>query len=682
MESNNTWEDDYYNRDIQTPPSKKNASMATFLDEVSDHLIEWLSDYREVIIIGDINIHDEDRNDPDKIAYSEMLASFSLKQMVTCITHESGHTLDHIILREGNNLNIEEPIQGYKISDHWMIKTTLGIDKAKKTRKTITMHKNKNLRQIECISELNDIISHSPNIEDMKLVEYYNTKLRELYDKWAPVEMKTVPIKNRPEWLTEEITTLKRQVGQAERRYQKSKNKDHKEIYIDLKNIYRKRLNVERYKYVNEKFKDCDNDPKKLFSTLDEIMGKHKDTILPDGKVDATIVNDMAKCFMNKIRKINDVLKDHNLYSPEHKRVKQELTEFKPIDSIGLRKIILGSKPTTCQTDLIPSAFIKENLDMPLPVLLRIVNHSITTGSFNKLWKLSTIVPLQKKAGSDTSLTNYRLVNNLPFLSKIVEKVILKQLQSHIDEHQLLTSRLCAYRPGYSTESVILKITNDVLLSMDLQCVTPLVAIDLSVAFDTVNHSIMTSVLERRFDITNNALKWFHEYLCDRSIVVEINGTISSKLALPFSVPQGSCASPVLFNLYISTLYQRLQDQGSGSEVIGYADDTSVYKSYPADIAGKESATVKGLEVDIELTKKWMAENRLKMNDTKTEYIVFGNNVQLAKCHHQGIRIGKENILKSNMIRLLGVHLDMQVSLKEHIKMKSAKAAYNLHTIT
>ena len=309
------------------------------------------------------------------------------------------------------------------------------------------------------------------------------------------------------------------------------------------------------------------------------------------------------------------------------------------------------------------------------------MNHSITTGSFNKLWKLSTIVPLQKKVGSDTSLTNYRPVNNLPFLSKIVEKVILEQLQSHIDEHQLLTSRLCAYRLGYSTESVILKITNDVLRSMDLQCVTPLVAIYLSAAFDTVNHSIMISVLKRRFGITNSALKWFHEYLSDRSIAVEINGTISSELALPFSVLQGSCAGPVLFSLYISTLYQTLQDKGSGSEVIGYADDTSVYKSYPADIAEKESATVEGLEVDIKLTKKWMAENRLKMNDTKTEYIVFGNNVQLAKCHHQGIRIGEETIMKSNLIRLLGVQVDTQVTLKEHIKMKSAKAAYNLHMV-
>ena len=279
------------------------------------------------------------------------------------------------------------------------------------------------------------------------------------------------------------------------------------------------------------------------------------------------------------------------------------------------------------------------------------------------------------------SLANYRPVNNLPFLSKIVEEVILKQLQNHIDEHQLLTSRLCTYRPGYSTESAILKITNDVLCSMDLQCVTPLVAIDLSMAFDTVNHSIMLSVLENRFGITNNAPRWFHEHLCDRSIVVEINGTVSSELALPALVPQGSCAGPVLFNLYLSTLYQTLQDQGSGAEVIRYADDTSAYKSYPADSSAKERATVTGLELDIKLTKQWMAENRLKMNDTKTEYIVFGNNVQLAKGHHHGIPISEETIQKSNKIRLLRVYLDTQVTSKEHIKLKSAKAAYNLHII-
>ena len=235
MESNNTWEDDYHNRDVQTPQSVKNVAIATFFDEISDHLFEWLGNYREVMIIGDINIHDEDINNPDKIAYNKMLASFSLQQMVTCITHESGHTLDHIILREGNNLNIEEPTQGYKISNHWMIKTTLEIDKARKTRKTITTLKNKNLRQTECVSELKDIISQSTHIEDTILVDYYNTKLRELYNKWAPIETKMVPIKNRPEWLTEKIIILKRQVRQAERRYHKSKNKDHEEIYTDLK---------------------------------------------------------------------------------------------------------------------------------------------------------------------------------------------------------------------------------------------------------------------------------------------------------------------------------------------------------------------------------------------------------------------------------------------------------------
>ena len=166
-------------------------------------------------------------------------------------------------------------------------------------------------------------------------------------------------------------------------------------------------MNVERYKYVNEKFKNCDNDSMKLFSTLDEIGGKNKDTILPEGKPDATVANDMAEFFMNKFHKINDALKDHNMHNPEPKRFEQELKQFKPINGMGLRKIILGLKPTTCQTDPIPSAFIKENLDMLLPVLLRIVNHLITMGSFNKLWKLSTIVPLQKKVGNDMSLANY-----------------------------------------------------------------------------------------------------------------------------------------------------------------------------------------------------------------------------------------------------------------------------------
>ena len=149
----------------------KNEGIATFLDEILDHLIGWLSNYREVMIIADINMHDEDINDPNKIAYNEMLASFNLQQMVTCITHESGHILDHIILREGNNLNIEEPTKGYKISDHWMIKTMLGIDKAMKTRKTITMDKNKNLRQTECVLELEDIISQSTHTEETKLVD-------------------------------------------------------------------------------------------------------------------------------------------------------------------------------------------------------------------------------------------------------------------------------------------------------------------------------------------------------------------------------------------------------------------------------------------------------------------------------------------------------------------------------
>ena len=86
-------------------------------------------------------------------------------------------------------------------------------------------------------------------------------------------------------------------------------------------------------------FKNCDNDSKKLFSTLDEIRGKGRDTILPEGKSDVPIANDMVEFFMNKIHKINGALKDHNMHNPESKRVEQELKQFKPINGMGLRKI-------------------------------------------------------------------------------------------------------------------------------------------------------------------------------------------------------------------------------------------------------------------------------------------------------------------------------------------------------
>ena len=123
--------------------------------------------------------------------------------------------------------------------------------------------------------------------------------------------------------------------------------------------------------------------------------------------------------------------------------------------------------------------------------------------------------PPSKKVGQDTGYTNYRPVNNLPFLSKITEKVMIQQLNLYLETHCPLPDTVCEYRKNLSTEHAILKLLDTMYKNMDKQCVTLVTAIDLSATFDTVNHSLLLKVLNQTYNIKGTALKWFTSYLSD-----------------------------------------------------------------------------------------------------------------------------------------------------------------------
>ena len=123
-----------------------------------------------------------------------------------------------------------------------------------------------------------------------------------------------------------------------------------------------------------------------------------------------------------------------------------------------------------------------------------------------------------------------------------------------------------AYRANFSCETALLKLTNNLLWAMEHQEVTPMVAKDLSAAFDTIDHNLLLSILSKRFGVVDSALKWFDSYLRPRKFPVQIDDTKSKEIELPFSVPQGSCAGAVLYSAYASTLQEVIQDlDGSSS---------------------------------------------------------------------------------------------------------------------
>ena len=160
----------------------------------------------------------------------------------------------------------------------------------------------------------------------------------------------------------------------------------------------------------------------------------------------------------------------------------------------------------TCELDALPTKVLKEIIKPPVPVLTKIINLSLIKGLFVEEWKVVVIHPLFKKLGLDLISKNYRQVSNFPLLSKVVEKCALKQFTKHCDENGLLPTYQSAYRKNYSCKTAQVKPFDYLLWSVKWQKVNLLVVIDLSAAFDTVDHGILIDVLDTAFNVGGKAL--------------------------------------------------------------------------------------------------------------------------------------------------------------------------------
>ena len=186
--------------------------------------------------------------------------------------------------------------------------------------------------------------------------------------------------------------------------------------------------------------------------------------------------------------------------------------------------------------------------------------------------------------------------------------------------------------------------------------VTAMPAIDLSAAFDTVDHAILLDILNKKFGVYNIALKWFNDYLSLRSCKVSLHGVHSKEHQLPFSVSKGSVAGPVLYNAYASTLQNVVQ---SPIKLYGFADDHTIKDSFmPDNIIDSESYVIATIESCITSIKHWMFGNRLKINSAKTDSILIGSRQQLAKCKTTSILANDEIVQRSLVIKYLGALID------------------------
>ena len=323
-------------------------------------------------------------------------------------------------------------------------------------------------------------------------------------------------------------------------------------------------------------------------------------------------MNEFTDYFENKILKIRKVLEDTAPYKSEPKII-PKLSRQAPMTEIEVLKIITSLKTKSCKMDAIPTDILKKLTPVVLPLIVKIVKLSLTQGKFCRSWKTAVVRPLLKKLGLALIHSNYQPVSNLTFISKIIERCMLLQISEHCDKYQLLPDYQSAYREHYSCEMAILHVSDNILWAVEKQSITSLVTMDLSAAFNTVDHDILLTILRTKFGIEDKALKWFDSYLHPRSYMVTVDGKYSREVYLYVS-GEGSCAGANIFNLYSSPLQEVVPDN---LHISGFADDHSIRSYLKANNRQQELGVKQQQEWCMLYIKLWMDQMRLKMNPSQ-----------------------------------------------------------------
>ena len=399
------------------------------------------------------------------------------------------------------------------------------------------------------------------------------------------------------------------------------------------------------------------------------------------------LVESFSNFFNVKIQKIRDQITNstgEDISNTEDVPVDEHLISrfdvFENTSEDEIKKLIVSSKSTTCSLDSIPTEILKKCLNQTLPTLTKLYNLSLRSGVVPNAFKRAIIKPLLKKHNLDINeLKSFRPISNLSFLSKILEKIVDQRLRDHLSSNNLYNSFQSAYRPFHSTETALLRISNDILLELDSKRAVILVLLDLSAAFDTIDHNILLRRLKNVFGIDGVVLQWFKSYISDRTQTVSIEGADSSSTPLRFGVPQGSVLGPVLFSMYTTPLARVIENHGFQYHF--YADDTQLYLSFNPKYPLELEDSIKSVENCIISIHKWMSANFLKLNEDKTEILIITSKHFKRYISDVSFSLGNSIVTPGEKAKNIGIIVDDQFNLKSHIGNICKSSCYQLRCI-
>ena len=324
------------------------------------------------------------------------------------------------------------------------------------------------------------------------------------------------------------------------------------------------------------------------------------------------------------------------------------------INNININKAI---GPHSIPSDILHS--IKNYIADPLS---KIINLSFVKGIYIDNLKIAETIPIFKEKGNKLDCSNYRPISLLSNINKIIEKLMHSRLYNFLSIHNCIYDHQFGFRKNHSTNHALLNLTEEIRDALDNNSFAAGVFVDLQKAFDTVDHTILLNKLNYYGirGITNN---WFKSYLSNRRQYVTINGFKSDVAIMKYGVPQGSVLGPLLFIIYINDLNIAIKYCSTRH----FADDTNLLITN-----NNLKQLKKHLNLDLSNLNKWLKANKISLNASKTELLVFRHpNKKIT--YDLKVKLNGKRLMQSKFVKYLGLILDSHLNWRYHTDILASK---------
>jgi len=656
-----------------------NSNESDFVANINAILNQLENEHKNLIILGDMNIDllRMDTHTNSNLYFSSFISNGFIPAVTlpTRVTHTSCTLIDHIFAKLKNH-TFKAGSLTTDITDHFtnFILCPIKVTKEKVKHVSYRNFSETNIQHLQTALANHDwsLVTSISDVDRCysKFLEIFQEKFENyiplITRKFNKYQHKTEP------WITKALLQSMKTRDKMHCRMMKIENPLARQTaeyeYKRFRNMLNQLIKLSKKNYWNTVLGNYNKDVKTTWNHINQMLGKsRKQFDFPStfhyNNVTLSTPLEIANGFNSFYINIGPNLA-RNLPSSTHS-FRNYLSQSNSADSFFMQpsnehEIKTIVKAMKCKTssgfDSISPKLLQGTIVGISSPLTHVINLSLEKGEVPNLMKLAKVIPVHK-GGETSSIVNYRPISLLPTFSKVLERVVYKRLLHFLKQHKVLTPSQYGFQASLSTELAILELQDRIASALSCGSWCLGVFLDLSKAFDTINHNILLSKLES-YGIRGLALSWFKSYLTNRKQYTFVKNANSDTRLISCGVPQGSILGPLLFLVYVNDIRNVVEN---GCPIL-FADDTNILYTH-----NNLTALCHIANLELERISQWFTLNKLSVNTSKTKVIVFHRRHMQYQPTDIQISLNNTTLEKVSSLKFLGVYIHENLSWKMHV---------------